>query len=655
MNRSQSTAQRLVPALVGAVALLLVSGLASAQGVPPQIPHPLEGRATCLGCHEDGLLGADEVPADHAGRTNETCLSCHQPAMTTPVAPTETSSAPTAGATSSVAATPAVSEGPPAIPHPLAGRDACLACHEAGLAGAPKVPADHAGRTNDICRGCHQPAMAAEATPAETTPAPTAGATPSKAATPEALVGPPAIPHPLAGRDDCLACHREGIGGAPQIPPDHAGRTSDVCQGCHHPQQAAEVPPTPAPIGAVPTRIAHPPATAGVNTCADCHAKLGGTHADIAAQWQVSVHAERDVSCADCHGGDPTATSKEQAMSPAAGFVGVPAKSAIPALCASCHADVELMRQYNLPTDQYAQYIESAHGKLLAEGDTNVSTCYDCHGGHKVLKPNDPASTVYPANVPTLCAGCHSDKELMAPYHIPTDQYDLYRGSVHGQALIDKQDFRAPTCATCHGTHGATPPGVTEVANVCGNCHSATQDYYLKSAHAKGGDAAPKCVTCHGHHDVSQPTDALLTGTDPRHCDACHAPDSAEGKVAQSMYDAFDSTTQAYTDAENSISSARQLGMLVAQQEGELQKANTGIIAARAAQHTLDSDTVLKSLDDARKSAESAKAGAEAAIAQSVLRRRAMVIAVAVIALIVVALYLLKRQLDRRLADQTHN
>jgi hypothetical protein len=241
---------------------------------------------------------------------------------------------------------------------------------------------------------------------------------------------------------------------------------------------------------------------------------------------------------------------------------------------------------------------------------------------------------------------------LMASYNIPTDQFDQYQQSVHGHALLDQQDFRAPTCATCHGTHGASPPGVNEVANVCGNCHSATQDNYLKSAHAKGGDGSPKCVTCHGPHDVSQPADALLTGTEPRHCEACHAPDSAEGKVAQSMYDAFDATTKAYADAESSIKSAQQLGMLVTQQEGELQQANTGIITARAAQHTLDSDAVIRGLDDARKIADGAKASAENAIAQSIIRRRAMVIAVAGIVLTSGVLYVLKRQLDRRLKDK---
>lgn len=44
-------------------------------GIPPEIPHTLEGRAACLACH-----GADKwkpVPADHADKTEDMCLRCH--------------------------------------------------------------------------------------------------------------------------------------------------------------------------------------------------------------------------------------------------------------------------------------------------------------------------------------------------------------------------------------------------------------------------------------------------------------------------------------------------------------------------------------------------------------------------------------------------
>ncbi len=45
---------------------------------------------------------------------------------------------------------------PPKVPHPLDGRSQCLMCHQTGVAGAPKVPANHVGRTNDMCLVCHK-------------------------------------------------------------------------------------------------------------------------------------------------------------------------------------------------------------------------------------------------------------------------------------------------------------------------------------------------------------------------------------------------------------------------------------------------------------------------------------------------------------------
>jgi len=159
---------------------------------------------------------------------------------------------------------------------------------------------------------------------------------------------------------------------------------------------------------------------------------------------------------------------------------------------------------------------------------------------------------------------------------------------VHGHALFDKHDLRSPTCATCHGTHGAAPPGFDEVANVCGSCHSATQDYYLQSPHVTNDDTGPKCVTCHGRYDVSKPSEALYLGAEPRHCGECHSSDSKEGKVVQSLYDTISAAATAYGDAELAIQNARSVGMLVSPLEGQLSQANTDLITARAAQHTLN-------------------------------------------------------------------
>ncbi len=475
--------------------------------------------------------------------------------------------------------------------------------------------------------------------------------------------GPPQIPHPKEGHTACLSCHQNGVNGAPKYPPDHEGRTNDMCLMCHQFKQpststsgatpaptSTEATPVPtiAPV-LIPTRIPFVAAPPGTNTCVDCHLTLGGKDADIVKQYQSSIHAERGVMCTDCHGGDATKKTKEEAMAPSAGFVGTPKTQDIPALCGSCHARVDLMRQYDIPTDQYAQYLQSIHGQKLAQGDTNVATCYICHDQHGTKAVNDPTSNVYPMNVPKLCSSCHSNVELMKPYGIPTNQYDLYVKSVHGVALLQNQDPRAPTCATCHGYHGAAPPGFSEVANVCGSCHSATQDYYLQSVHASNAPGTPKCVTCHGRYDVMTPSEAIFTGTDTRSCGSCHPAGSAEAATIKQLDDALTTAAKAYDDATQELDRAAGTGLIVAPEQAALTDSKTNLITARAAQHTLDLNTVKTKTDKATSIANQVIADAKKAEDESVFRRQAMVVGLLVLALAVGSLYLIRRELYKQL------
>jgi hypothetical protein len=308
------------------------------------------------------------------------------------------------------------------------------------------------------------------------------------------------------------------------------------------------------------------------------------------------------------------------------------------------------MRQYDLPTDQFAKYQESVHGRALFEnGDLNVAICTDCHGSHDTPEVNDPSADVYPFNVPQLCARCHADQQLMAPYGIATNQYDLYKESVHGIALLQRQDLRAPSCATCHGTHGAAPPGFAEVANVCGSCHSATQDYYVRGVHAQAGDAGPKCVTCHGRYDVARPDETLFTGSQERHCGSCHTPESAAGKGGTELRDAIVEAAAGLEEAEGLVREVARRGMIVAREEAKLSEARTGLITARAAQHQVTLDVVTASTKASVSASQEVMAAAQEKLRQSVFRRQAMVVAVAAIAVTIGALYSVKRELDRRL------
>ena len=47
------------------------------------IPHPLEGQTTCTMCHHEEA-GDLAPPADHTGRTDDVCSTCHKPASEKP-------------------------------------------------------------------------------------------------------------------------------------------------------------------------------------------------------------------------------------------------------------------------------------------------------------------------------------------------------------------------------------------------------------------------------------------------------------------------------------------------------------------------------------------------------------------------------------------
>ena len=443
---------------------------------------------------------------------------------------------------------------------------------------------------------------------------------------------------------------------------------------------AADASPAPAsPAPASPAPASSPvaqPADGQANECAACHLAVDTKQRAIAEEWKASAHGQAGVGCADCHGGDPRSDEITVAMSKAAGFAGAPGRAQTVALCGGCHSDAARMRPYGLSTDQLSQYQASVHGQRLATaGDTRVAICVDCHGSHAVKKASDPTASVYPLNVPKLCASCHADAKLMAPYGIPTDQFAIYQASVHGQALLVKQDLRAPTCASCHGSHSAKPPQSSEVVDVCGKCHTATQALYEQSRHAKLDPVGPKCWTCHGTHDVVQPDESRFFHPEPpafdcltchnpsdqtltlrvdrfaddadSRCDTCHHPESVIYAQARSIYESLDKANAAFTGAETQIKAAAQVGMIVADADVQLSEARTSLIQARAAVHTTKLTTVAGLADAASAKAADAQRLADAKLDESVFRREAMVVVVGVILVNVAALYAVKRRLDR--------
>jgi len=425
----------------------------------------------------------------------------------------------------------------------------------------------------------------------------------------------------------------------------------------------------------VPTPLPHPP-EGETNQCFECHRAVNHRQETISTAWQESIHGTGGVTCADCHGGDPTSDRMGIAMDRTKGFIGTPSREQTVGICGSCHADPQRMAKYNLPTDQYAKYWTSVHGQRLASaGDTQVAICIDCHGSHDIVKASDPTAPVYPTNVPELCASCHADARKMEPYGIPTNQYEVYAESVHGKALLGESDVRAPSCASCHGSHAAKPPLDTEVVEVCGKCHTATQDLYMQSRHSELETAAPKCWTCHGTHDVAQPSEELFFHPEPpdyacvtchdledrslrleleqfrleanRRCDTCHHPSSDIYAQVEAIAGALAGAQGAYESADAHIQEAAGVGMIVEDADVALSEAKTSLIQAQAAVHTTKLTVVAGSASESKTKSEDAEAIAQARLDESVFRREAMVVVVGLIVLNVMALVLVRRRVER--------
>jgi predicted CXXCH cytochrome family protein len=124
-------------------------------------------------------------------------------------------------------------------------------------------------------------------------------------------------------------------------------------------------------------------------------AKIGacrGCHADVFDMYRGSFHGNLVLGqssgeapvCADCHEAHNIVPPDSQEF-----------RAQIDTLCATCHEDA-------LKT-----YLDSYHGKAYYLGDIETAVCTDCHGGHRILAPSDPESSVNEANLIETCGECH--------------------------------------------------------------------------------------------------------------------------------------------------------------------------------------------------------------------------------------------------------
>jgi len=371
-------------------------------------------------------------------------------------------------------------------------------------------------------------------------------------------------------------------------------------------------------------------------------------------EFSRDIHGQLGLGCEACHGGDPTLEDMDEVRE-SAGFVGVPNHLEVPEFCARCHSDAAYMREHNpsLPVDQLAKYRTSVHGqKLFDEKDDKVANCVSCHDVHEIADEQLPHSSVHPLNLPGTCGKCHADADYMAGRDIPTDQWELYRKSVHGQALLERKDLGAPACNDCHGNHAASPPGIASLGAVCGICHAMEAQLFAASPHAKAFTEHdyPMCETCHSNHAIFQPTDSMIGTSEPALCVECHASDDGTTgfATADSVLKCIHNLVKARSEASAVLAEAREKGMMITDEEFRLKEVDQILLQTRTLVHAFDVDSVSAKAQTGLAAADTVRVGSASLIDEYYFRRKGLGLASLFITLLAVLLWRKIRQIERR-------
>jgi nitrate/TMAO reductase-like tetraheme cytochrome c subunit len=178
---------------------------------------------------------------------------------------------------------------------------------------------------------------------------------------------------------------------------------------------------------------------------------------------------------------------------------------------------------------------QSVHASL---GCVACHTNIDAHG-HKLVKDEAqqfPAKSETNGAALQACITCHPK------------EYALYKTSIHGVDVINRQESEPPFCTDCHGSHYILPAtderAWTNPSNVpatCLRCHGEakivqrfglTKDVggtFKESFHGMrseiGSVSVAVCTSCHGSHDIyaaADPRSKVNAANVSKTCGKCH-------------------------------------------------------------------------------------------------------------------------------------
>jgi hypothetical protein len=180
-----------------------------------------------------------------------------------------------------------------------------------------------------------------------------------------------------------------------------------ICTDCHNPHTQTRI--TNKDTGEIllGAHLAIP------QTCARCHSAIYDTYKESVHGAALTEEGNQYVpTCIDCHGvhniQDPTTAQF---------------RNDTPLLCAKCHTNEVIMKQYGISTDVIDTYVADFHGTtvtLFEKTDpdlpTNKPVCTDCHGIHDIKRVDDPtAGIALKKNLLVKCQRCHPDATVNFP------------------------------------------------------------------------------------------------------------------------------------------------------------------------------------------------------------------------------------------------
>jgi hypothetical protein len=238
----------------------------------------------------------------------------------------------------------------------------------------------------------------------------------------------------------------------------------------------------------------------------------------------------------------------------------------------------------------------------------------------------------------------------MAGYGIPTDQFDKFAKSVHGVALLENQDTGAPACNDCHGNHGATPPGVASIAQVCGHCHVNNMQYFTESrmGRAFAEEGFHGCEECHGNHGVAKTSDHMVGTGEGSVCLDCHDQGDDGFETAAMIHASLDTLSTTYDHAIVRQKEVQRIGMDDVDIGFLLQEAHQSLIQSRTLVHTFDAKKVAERTAEGRAKAQEAIDLAARQVKDYHVRRRGFGMATLFTTILALALFLRIRQMEAR-------